>query len=455
MKFILITLMAICCRSHIIDDSIIALINKFYVQQLSMNFIVRLNDSSQVRVLDRVLNYFDKSGDFVPFTVEAFGSVESAPVKRRNVIIFIDNRDDLLSLIFSSLTSDKFQLNGFYTFVMTERRVTDGEASDLFARLWQRFIYNANILTLEDDDGNGTRVLLQTFMPFTADACYSVRPIIINEFTNGRWQSETFFPAKFSNFHNCSLRATTFEYAPAVFRRDLGNGSHSLEGSDMELINGLADILNFHLNLTYSAEPGISGMTYQNGTVTGVKLWLLANETDFLFGLYYATYPNCLFMGCSRPYYAVFMTVIVPQIDLTSLEKFFVPFRLDLWISLIIVMLTAVFIIALLKYRLRRIRNFVIGSNISDPYNELLTAFIGGSSHKLPHRNFARYLLMVFILFCLVMRSVYIGGLFKYLRSTEKVTPFKTVDDLISHGYKLYSHFYLEQYLTDMGLGER
>ncbi|KAG5684044.1 hypothetical protein PVAND_013296 [Polypedilum vanderplanki] len=453
MKFILIILLALCCHSQIIENPIIAIINKFYIQQLSLNFIVHFNDSSQVRILDRVLNYLNNnaSTDFVPFMIESLDNKKSlsSSVKRRNVIIFIDNNHDLLSIIFSSLTSDGFQMNGFYTFVIL--RIKDDDMSNLFEKLWQKFIYNVNILTLD----NG-RVMLKTFMPFSAEICYNIRPIIINEYDNKleKWKNDNFFPPKFTNFYNCSLRATTFEYAPAVIKRNINNGSYTLEGSDIELINGLKDILNFHLNLTYNDKPGASGMTYKNGTVTGVKLSLLSNDTDFLFGLYYVTYPNCLYMGCSRPYYAVFMTVIVPQIDLTSLEKFFIPFRLDLWVSLIIVLFLAVFVIAILKHKLKRFRNFIIGSNINDPFNELLTAFIGGSSHKLPRRNFARYLLMIFILFCLVMRSVYIGGLFKYLQSNEKISPFKTIKDLVARDYKLYSHFYFEDYLVNMGLSD-
>lgn len=456
MKFILIILLlALCCRSCIIEDAIIDLINKFYIQHLSMNLIVQFNDSSQVQLLEGVLNCFNKNGnDFLPLTIEALEAIKSSSsssVKRRNVIIFTDNNHDLLSIIFSSLTSDRFQLNGFYTFVIL--RISDDDAGDMFEKLWQKFIYNVNILTLDNE-----RVIMKTFLPFSRDACYNVHPIVINEYDiiKRKWLNDNFFPLKFVNFHNCSLRAHTFEYAPAVIKRDLKNGKFILEGSDIELINGLGDILNFHLNLTYNGIPGASGMTYQNGTLTGVKLSLLHNETDFLFGLYYVTYPNCLFMGCSRPYFAVFMTVIVPQIDLTPLEKFFVPFQLDLWILLITVMLLAVTIIALLKHHLlKNVRNFVIGSNISDPFNAMLIAFIGGSSHKLPRRNFARYLLIVFILFCLVIRSVYIGGLFKFLKSNDKITPFKTVNDLVERNYKLYAHFYFEDWLNNMGLGER
>jgi hypothetical protein len=250
------------------------------------------------------------------------------------------------------------------------------------------------------------------------------------------------------------VRAATFEYAPAVIK-EKDSESLKLHGSDMKLVKGLEDILNFRLNLTFSEEPGASGMTYENGTVTGLKVSLLKDELDLLFGLYYATYPNCKYMGCSQPYYAVTFNIIVPQQSLTSLQKFFVPFNVDVWITLTILLFIAVVIIAVLEYKVKFVRNFIIGEQIRNPYTEMLTAFIGNSTPHLPRRNFARYLLMTFILFSLVMRTVYTGGLFKFLQSDAKVTPIESVSDLVASKYKIYAMFYFVPYLRNMGLASR
>lgn len=84
-------------------------------------------------------------------------------LKRRNVIIFLENID-LLSIIFSSLTSDNFSLDGFYTFVIV--RISDDDAELVFAKLWQKFFYNINILAIANE-----RVIMKTFLPFTDKVC--------------------------------------------------------------------------------------------------------------------------------------------------------------------------------------------------------------------------------------------------------------------------------------------
>jgi hypothetical protein len=50
-----------------------------------------------------------------------------------------------------------------------------------------------------------------------------------------------------------------------------------------------------------------------------------------------------------------------------------------------------------------------IVSNLFQNFSNLRNTALGGGQFKLPGRNFARYCLMLFILFCLVMRTAYQG----------------------------------------------
>lgn len=429
-----------------LQNSIIAMINEFYTQHSTLNFIVQFNDSSLAVLLQKILP------DCINLTVviESIDNVREIGWRRRNVMILMTNFESF-STFYESLTSRNFAFEGFYTIVTP--RISDDEAGLLFAHFWKKFIYNVNIMTMHDDNDE---VILETFLPFQVTSCHETNPIVINKFFRDKqiWSDSNFFPYKFDNFQKCTVRAGTFEYAPAVIK-EKDNNFLKLEGSDIELIKGLEDILNFNLNLTYSDEPGASGMTYENGTVTGLKVSLLQNELDLLFGLYYATYPNCKYMGCSQPYYAVTFNIIVPQRSLTSLQKFFVPFQLYVWITLSALLFIAAIVIAIVEYQIKFVRNFIIGKEIHNPYTEMLTAFIGNSASHLPRRNFARYLLMMFILFSLVMRTVYTGGLFKFLQSDTKVTPIESVSDLIANKYKIYAMFYFVPYLRNMGLASR
>lgn len=426
----------------ILQSSVIAMINEFYARHTTMHLIVEFNDSTFTEMLPEILS----SCANLSFMIESIDNVEEFEVKRRDVMIFASNFKSL-SQLFGLMTSTKFAFDGFYTIVM--QTISDDNASRVFRSFWKKFLYNVNIITMSEY-GSGF-VVMKTFLPFRENACHQSDPIVINKFYE-HWSERDFFPYKFRSFHNCTIRAGTFEYAPAVIRSE---NDESLHGSDIELMRGLQTILNFHLNLTFSEEPGAYGITYDNGTVTGLKVLLLDNELDLLFGLYYATYPNCKYMACSQPYFAVAITIIVPQRSLTSFQKFFVPFKLGLWIALALLLFIATLVIAIVEYKIKFARNFVIGGNVRNPYVQMITAFFGNSSGHLPRRNFARFLLMTFILFALIIRTVYIAGLFKFLQADTKVTSIKSVNDLVENEYKIYALSHFVSYLENMGLKSR
>lgn len=54
---------------------------------------------------------------------------------------------------------------------------------------------------------------------------------------------------------------------------------------------------------------------------------------------------------------------------------------------------------------------------------------------KLPGRNFARFILMVFILFSLVMRTAYQGKQFEFLQKEMKKKNVQTIDELMLRNY--------------------
>lgn len=58
-----------------------------------------------------------------------------------------------------------------------------------------------------------------------------------------------------------------------------------------------------------------------------------------------------------------------------------------------------------------------------------------------PARNFARSLLMIFILYCLVIRTLYQGGLFENLQSEDLGHTADTITEMLDRGFKFYMMF--------------
>lgn len=56
----------------------------------------------------------------------------------------------------------------------------------------------------------------------------------------------------------------------------------------------------------------------------------------------------------------------------------------------------------------------------------------------LPGRNFARFLLALYIMFCLVARTAYQGKQFEFLQKEMRPADITTIDELIERNFSLY-----------------
>jgi hypothetical protein len=100
----------------------------------------------------------------------------------------------------------------------------------------------------------------------------------------------------------------------------------------------------------------------------------------------------------------------------TSYEKFYLPFDLETWICCGIFFGGAFLIIFIInKTKNRQIQQIVYGSRVQSPAMNVLIAFFGQSQNVLPSRSFARFILMMFIIFCLIIRTGYQGVQFNLM----------------------------------------
>lgn len=79
-------------------------------------------------------------------------------------------------------------------------------------------------------------------------------------------------------------------------------------------------------------------------------------------------------------------------------EKLVLPFDYITWIFIILCFIIAYTI---------KLQSFVFGLHIITPELNVEAEFFGQAQTNLPGRNFARYILMLYILFCLIIRTGY------------------------------------------------
>lgn len=165
--------------------------------------------------------------------------------------------------------------------------------------------------------------------------------------------------------------------------------------------------------------------------------------TDYMLYIssqkYYFTYSVCdndaeadLFIAFKyimneEMYYMNFYTVYTDEQTLilstgkpySSFEKLILPFDEMTWIIFLIYCKTGLIFILIIKKIINRktktVQTFLFGHQVESPAFNMVIGFFGQSQNILPRRNFARFLLMVYILFCLIIRTGYQGIQFQLM----------------------------------------
>lgn len=132
---------------------------------------------------------------------------------------------------------------------------------------------------------------------------------------------------------------------------------------------------------------------------------------------------------------------------LNPLLKFIRPLSVDVWIALGVLVVIASVVILLVNFIPANYYWMIFGKKMQNEFLNLLIGFIGLSQTNLPERNFPRFLLMMFLLFCLVIRSLYLGSLFNMLKSEIFSTEFSTINEFYEAGFDFYVYETLSERL--------
>lgn len=336
--------------------------------------------------------------------VKSFSSLNyTAPSRTRSFfkVVLLDSLDSFNQSL-KSISRNFLTFAGYYLIVF--EHATPFELKSIFKSLWDLYVNNVNVLATNMDKS----ISVWTFIPFSDFACNKTDPFLLTTYVNGSFnpQPQLFFPDKFQNFHKCPIKVATFEsLAPSVLRDDYADGSYRLHGSDVDVYTTLSQELNFELDVFYVTPYGGWGILYPNGTATGSQGRVIRREADFILGNLYLKHDRSQFMDYSYTYLLdqiVFM--IPPGRPLTSFQKLVRPFEILIWMFLGGTVLVGFLVISLLEFQSKEIRDFFVGKGVQHPFLNVFIAMFGGSQGKLPQKNFPRYLLMMFLLFCLVIR---------------------------------------------------
>lgn len=358
-------------------------------------------------------------------------------------VVLIDSNKSFLSFL-GNITNDKFDFRGHFFFVLLQG--LKGFKLEMIEKLWDMNIANANLISRSL---NKKTIDILSFSPFNNHKCGDGFPQVYEAIKSGNYRGnwEEILHDNTINLFGCPLRLVTFDRCPATCVEINGKKLFEVHGYDIGIINIIAEKLNFQLNKTILPGPEQWGELSSNGSATGAIKKLIDKEADLAIGNYPLRLSQMKDLDSSSAYFSLPLVFAIPFGEKYSpFEKLLQPFEYIVWILILVTLSFGICVIFVINWKLRRIRNFVYGTDVENPIINMLIAIFGLSQTKLPKGNFARFLLMIFLLFCLVQRNLYQGALYIFLQSDGRHKEVQSLEEMVSknfeyHMFDSYSEF--------------
>ena len=137
---------------------------------------------------------------------------------------------------------------------------------------------------------------------------------------------------------------------------------------------------------------------------------------------------------------------VTPAEKYTPYEKFFLPFDLETWILLTMTFIMTFLSIFIINRFSKSAQSLVYGHKVDTPFWNVISIFFGISQTKLPYKNFSRFILIMFIYFCLIFRTCFQSKFFEYMTSEPRRSPPKTIEDVIERNYSIVASRAIHSY---------
>lgn len=174
-------------------------------------------------------------------------------------------------------------------------------------------------------------------------------------------------------------------------------------------------------------------------------------EVNLTIGYFALTSHRRQHMSSSYIYFTSNLVWMIPRgAEISSLEKLLKPFDSLVWVFFVLTLAAAFIAIGVIKLSSKSLQNFVVGENVRDANLNIVNISFGGSINKVPSGNFARFILMTFMIYCFVITNSYKGGLLNFMRMTVREPEVTSTEEMIAKDFKFYMLVSSTAYLTEM-----
>lgn len=399
---------------NVISSAIVQMAKEHFVKVLNNLRIVKYCGNSTE--IESIANGILKKSKNISLTFEVIdlkkSELQGFALNQSSILLFNDLGSLLQfynSMKFKTTNSDTLNVFTYYEFKGDVTWSFGGQSS---------IYYNVAILT-----NQGDHLTLTTHLVFNPGACRKIINTEINQFSKAemKWKNGNFFLEKYENLNGCRVTIAL------PYQNDLSilvthpNGSVTASGINIKLMEILAKRMNFsmtYLDLQTNLPRNFNMINYAiNNLQHIIRKFVISYVYDFDS-----------------------LQFFVPPGDLyTPAEKLLLPFDMETWICFAAVFAVALLVTFLLLVSRDSLKEYFFGSNVKTPTMNLFQHFFGFGQTVLPRRNFARFILMMFILFCLIMRNAYQGKMFEFLTSDVRKKAATTIEETIERGMTLYA----------------
>ena len=148
------------------------------------------------------------------------------------------------------------------------------------------------------------------------------------------------------------------------------------------------------------------------------------------------------YLTATYPYQSITVeNCIPPGQPMSSFDRLWKPFCWTVWLCISLSILLVVAAIYMARYLGNKlIIRLLFGRPTAQPFSNLWNSLYGGTivPLHLPTYNCGRFLLCIWLLYGIVLRSVYISELYTMLQDGRMFSSLKTIDELISNDYVFF-----------------
>lgn len=410
----------------------------FNFKTVMMNIITaESNRARKLKIYDMISNFSKNYATNITTTIEESQALRRTRRSKKYNIFFVATFESW-KMIQNKIHPRIFDYRGYFIIVITDE-INKKELENILSDFWTLYIVNVNVILKMRGE---SFVSSYSYFPFTMKSCEDSKPRLLEtyheqvEFDN---PTKNLFSNKMKNLYGCPLTAATFHVAPFMIIEKSTQNNYKLRGVEGFLLNIIAEKMNFTLMPTILSRQSM-GTIDMDGQSSGAISMVMNREVNFTIGSHSYSPTKSYFMSASYTYFPTILTWFFSASDeISSLQRLAVIFDIPTWIIMTVVFSISIIVIVIIKYQKDKVRGFVFGEKNRQPMMNYAIILFGYSISRPPRRNFARNILMVFIIYTMIMRSAYTGAMYSFMRKDLKVDKIERIKDLVDRQYVFLS----------------